>query len=271
MGRCIVCNKFAGPFYSLHKTCYQTYQDTRENIRQIFSESIESATEAGEFVNALKSCRPATSFSLSQFESLITRTWQEQAVSVAKSKSLDDRKANYLLEVVPALGIKDKDIEPYLLQRLANIQHLVRINQGQPVERVFAHLDDRINLEDEEIVVWVFEEVLKMERQHPIEDNKWGVWRPILNNLFNKSRYKEATVKIEATGMLIITSRNLYFVAEKGVAKICLEDIYAATPMKDGIRIQTRQRNAVPDTYVTGDGRFTYALLHYAQGQRQEN
>ena len=36
--------------------------------------------------------------------------------------------------------------------------------------------------------------------------------------------------------------------------------------MKNGVRIQANLKNAMPDTYVTGDGRFTYALLQYAQG-----
>ena len=265
MGKCIICNKFAGPFYSLHKTCYQVYQDTRENLRRVLSESIASATETEKLVNALQGCRPANSFSLHQFESLITHTWQEQAIRVAKGKSLDDRQANYLLDVALALGIEDKDVEPHLFQRLGNIQHLVRINQGQPAAKVFTHLDDRIDLADEESVAWIFEDVLKMERRRHAEDNKWSILQPILNNLFNRSRYKEATAKVEATGVLTITNRNLYYTTEEKITRICIADLYAITPMKDGIRIQTRQRNAVPDTYITGDGRFTYALLRYVQ------
>ena len=36
--------------------------------------------------------------------------------------------------------------------------------------------------------------------------------------------------------------------------------------MKNGIRIQAITSGATPETFITGDGRFTYALLQYAQG-----
>lgn len=271
MGKCIVCNKSAGPFYSLHKACYQVYQDTRGNLRQIFSESIESAMTAEELAGALHDCRPASPFSPHQFKNLIVRTWQEQATQVIKNTSPNDRHANCLLAVASVLAIEDKDVEPYLFQRLANIQHLTRINQGQPALKVFKTVNNEIELESDESVIWVFEDVFKEERQHPAEDKQWNVFRSILNGLFNKSRYKESEVKTEATGALTITNRNLYYATEKETVKICLTDIYAITPMKEGVRIQTTQRNATPDTYITGDGRFTYALLGYAQGQKSTN
>lgn len=219
---------------------------------------------------ALYGCRPASPFLLRQFEKLIIRTWQEQAEQIVRSKSLNHRHANYLLAVAPVLAIEDKDVEPYLFQRLANIQHLECINQGKPALKVFTTLDDGIDLAHDEAVVWVFEDVMKAEQQQSrAEDQQWSIFRSILNSLFNKSRYKdkELTVKVEAAGNLTITNQSLYYVTKGEVTEICLADIHSITPMKDGIRIQTTQRNTTPDTYITGDGRFTYALLCHVRGR----
>ena len=258
MGKCIVCDRSAGPFYSLHKTCYQAYQDVRGDLQRIFSESIESAVKAEELAEALYGCRPASPFSLRQFENLIIRTWQEQAGQIVRSKSLDHRHANYLLAVAPVLAIEDKDVEPHLFQRLANIQHLERINQGKPALKIFTALDDGIDLAPDEAVIWVFEDVMKAEQQQSrAENQQWSIFQSILNGLFNKSRYKdkELRIKVEAAGNLAITNQSLYYVTKGKVTEICLADIYSITPMKDGVRIQTTQRDTTPDTYITDIGR----------------
>ncbi len=270
MGKCIVCNKSAGPFYSLHKACYQVYEDTRECLRQVFSKSIEFSTQADEFVNALNDCRPSSSFSSSLFDSLIKRIWQEQANKIIKGKSLNAEHANYLLNLAPVLEIEDKDVEQYLFTKLSNLEHLVNINQRQPISKSFTGIHQLIDMVNDESLIWVFEETLMMKRKISYENKKWTEFQSIVNNLFKKSRYKKLEVMVEAVGKLAITSQNIYFITEKEMIKVNYADIYDITPMQDGVRIQTTQRDSTPNTYITGDGCFIYTLLRYAQDQKLE-
>lgn len=269
MAKCIVCNKSAGPFYSLHKACYKVYEDTRECLQQVFDKSIESSVPAAdEFVEALNGCRPSSSFSLRLFESLVKQAWKDQAKQIIKSKSLNAKHADYLLNVAPALEIEDKDVEPHLFTRLANIEHLVCINRGQPISKISTGLHNEIDMANGEFLIWVFVEALKVEQQRFSEDKQWTVFQSIVNNLFMKSRYKELDIKLEDVGKLAISNQNLYYVTKKETTRVGFADIYAITPMKDGVQIQTTQRGTTPNTYITGDGRFTYALLRYAQDQK---
>lgn len=268
MGKCIVCNKSAGPFYTLHKACYQVYEDTRERLRQVFSKSIESSVQADEFVDALKGCRPSSSFSSSLFESLVKHIWQEQANQIIKSKSLNAEHAKFLLYVAPALQIEDKDVEQYLFTRLANIEHLVSINQKQHISKPFTEMHQVIDMVKDESLIWVFEETLMLEQQRSSETKQWTVFQSIVNNLFKKSRYKKLDVNVEAVGKLAITSQNIFFITRKETKKLNYADIYDITPMQDGVRIQTIQKDTTPNTYITGDGRFTFTLLRYAQDQK---
>ena len=267
MGKCIVCAKSAGPFYSLHKACYQAYEDTRQCLRQVFSKSIETTLQEDEFVELLNDCRPSASFSLRLFEDLVKRAWQDQAKQIIKSKSLNAGHANYLRDLATTLEIEDKDVEPHLFQRLANVEYLVCIDQRQPIAKIFTEIQVEFDLVDDESIIWVFEEATKVEQQRFSSDKQWTVFQSIINSLFNKPRYKELAVTAEATGRLAITNQNLYYLTEKEMTKIGFSDIYSITPMKDGVRIQTTQKDTTSKTYITGDGRFAYALLRYAQEQ----
>ncbi len=220
-----------------------------------------------ELVEALNACRPASSFSPDLFNSLVRRTWQDQAKRIVDSKSPAAQRANYLLDVAAHLEIEAKDVEPCLLQRLENIQYLLRVHQKQSVSKTFVGLHDEIEMLDGESLVWVFENTSKVQQQGRAEGKKWTVFRSILSSLFSKPRYQELAVKVEDTGKLAITNQNLYYVTKGETLKIGLAGIYSITPMKDGVRIQTTQKSTMPSTYITGDGRFTYALLRYVQEQ----
>lgn len=267
MGKCIVCQKYAGPFYSLHKACYRVYEDTRECLRQVLSSAVDTSVQADGLTESLNDCRPTLSFSLRPFESLVRCAWHDQAKQIVKRKVVNAEHANYILSVAPALEIEDKDVGSNLFVRLANIEHLARINQNQPISKRFTEMEDRIKLSDDETLIWVFEGAIKLERHKRAEGKHWSVFQSLLNN-FKKSRYKELSALAVAAGDLAISNQNLYYVTKNETAIISFLAIHSITPVKDGVRIQSAQGDAMPDTYITGDGRFTYALLRYAQEQK---
>jgi hypothetical protein len=268
VGKCIVCQKSAGPFYSLHKACYQVYEDTRECLRQVLSSAIDTSIQVEGLTESLNDCRPTLSFSLRLFESLVRRAWHDQAKQIVKRKVVNAEHANYILSVASALEVEDKDVDSNLFVRLANIEHLACINQNQPISKRFTEMENRIKLSDDETLIWVFEEALKLERHKRTEEKQWSVFQSLVYNLFKKSRYKKLSATVEATGDLAISNKNLYYVTKNETSIINFLAIHSITPMKDGVRIQSAQGDAVPDTYITGDGRFTYALLRYAQEQK---
>ena len=267
MGKCIVCSKSAGPFYSLHKACYKIYEDTRECLKLTFSKCIQSDLQGDQLLDALQSCKPPTKFSLSLFESLIKRTWQDQSKEVLKRKPLNSIHAKYLLSVARELEIEDEDVEPHLFFKLENLEHLICINQNKPISISSQALIDEIELIDNETLLWVFEDTLQVEQLRYSQEKQWTVFQSILSNLFSKSRYKELAVKTEATGMFAITNQHYFYITKEETIRVKFTDIHSITPMKDGVRIQTTQRLTTPNTYLTGDGRFTYALLRYAQNK----
>ena len=120
-------------------------------------------------------------------------------------------------------------------------------------------------LSDGEIVVWGFKDIARTEQQRYSQEKTWTVLRSILNNTLLKSRYKQLETRTESAGELFITNLALYYLNNNQITVTKFSDIHSITPMKNGIRVLANKHGATPETYITGDGRFIYTLLQYAQ------
>ena len=263
MGKCIVCNKSAGPFYSLHKACLPVYRETQQCLKTKISEFLTSGTSIS--IDEILSCKPSEAFSTFYFKQICVKAWCENAQLLVKSTSPDIVCAQKLLQLANELSIDKEDTEPYLWSRLTNLEFLDALQKNQEIKMQKEYEADLIELDEGEKVIWQFEETDKSEQQHA-NQKEWTILNALLDNLFMKSRYKALDVKVETSGKLIITNYGLYYLNKDTVTETKFSELHSITPMKNGVRIQAALRNATPDTYITGDGRFTYALLQYAQG-----
>ena len=265
MGKCIVCNKSAGPFYSLHKVCLPVYRDAQKCLKTKLSTYLNSEKEAP--ISSFLSCRPSEAFSKDYFKQICINAWEEHAKRIVSLAELDAVSAKKLLHIASELEFSSNEIERYLLLRLKNIEYLEVLQNDQQV--IFdGELDlQNIELNKGEYVIWKFDEIDKSEPQQFSQQKTWTVFNSLLDNLFMKSRYKELDIKIERSGELYVTNQGLHYLYGDLAKETKFSEVHSITPMKNGIRVQATLRNATPDTYITGDGRFAYALLLYAQGK----
>ena len=269
MAKCVVCSKSAGPFHSLHKACLSTYQDTRRCLREKFSDYITSdefsEDVSADIIDILNDCRSLEKFSKPHFKELFIKVWQEQAKRTIKGSSPDLLTAKKLVHLADGFKINDDDVEEYLYTRLFNVEYL-ELLQNKESFNVSLEAPMGIELNNDESIVWKFKQITKQEQQRYSHEKQWTVFNSVLNSTLMKKRYKGLAVKSEKSGVLLVTNQGLHYQHNNAVTQIKFSDIHSITPMKNGIRVQARTKGAMPDTYVTGDGRFTYALLQYAQG-----
>jgi len=266
VGKCVVCSKSAGPFNSLHKSCLSVYQGVRKCLHDSFSDCIESVGDISDPVEAIHSCKPSSQFSESQFKELVLKVWLKQAILVVKDTSLNPTATKVLLGIADEFGISNEDVDDYLLVRLSNAEHLDCLQKNQTISKIFDTVPESIELEQHESIVWEFNNTARTEQQRFSQEKQWTVLSSVLNNIFMRKRYKELAIKTEESGTLFVTNQGLHYKNNHTISQTKFSEIHSVTPMKNGVRIQTNLTGAMPDTYVTGDGRFTYALLQYAQG-----
>ena len=268
MGKCVVCNKSAGPFHELHKACLSTYQNTRKCLREKLADSVNSAEISSQAIEDLHACKSSNQFSSTHFKELFSKYWQEHAVLIVKESSLNLVAAKNLLHIADEFMITDKDVDDFLYTRLSNFKHLNRIYQEKPAEKYIGHVPEGIEFKENEYIIWQFEDTDKSKQENYSQQKPWTILNSLLDNMFMKSRYKTLDVRVEESGKLIVTNQGLFYLYKDSVIETKFSDVHSITPMKHGIRIQATQKDATADTYITGDGRFTYALLQYAQGKK---
>lgn len=266
MAKCVVCGKSVGPFYSLHKSCLSSYQGTRKSLKDILTECIASGESSLEVVTKIQSCKPSAHFSEAHFKQLFLKAWQEQACVTIKDTTLNPAATKKLLHLAEKFNLNKEDVDEHLLTRLYNVEYLNRLQKKLPLGKAFQQVADELELEQHETIIWVFKDTAKSEQLRYSQGKQWTVLSSVLNNVFMKKRYKQLAVNISDAGTLYVTDQSLYYKIQKTISRTKFSEIHSITPMKNGIRIQASQSGSMPDTYITGDGRFTYTLLQYAQG-----
>lgn len=218
-----------------------------------------------EIAETIQVCKPSEKYSNQLFEELIFKVWTEEANKCVKRSSIEVNVANNLLTFAENCNIKNKKVEQYLLKRLENIKYLDRLQKNQAIGKDFSIDPAKLALSESEKIIWQFEDISKIEQERYSQEKPWVLLRAVLNNAMLRSRYKELATRTEDAGELIITNLALYYLNNNKTKETKFSDIYSVTPMKYGVRIQANTSGATPDTYTTGDGRFTYALLQYSR------
>jgi hypothetical protein len=266
VAKCVVCGKSAGPFYSLHKSCLSDYQNTRKSLKDALSECVASSESSRDIVTKIQSCKPSAHFSEAHFKQLFLKAWQEQASVIIKNSTLNPVATNKLLHLAEKFNLNKEDVDEHLLTRLYNVEYLDRLQKKLPLKKNFQQVPEELELGQQEFVIWAFEDIAKTEPLRYSQEKQWTVFNSVLNNILMKKRYKQLAEDIEESGTLYVTDLGLYYKNQKTLSRTKFSEIHSITPMKNGVRIQASQSGAMPDTYITGDGRFTYTLLQYAQG-----
>ncbi len=125
------------------------------------------------------------------------------------------------------------------------------------------------NLMKSEQLVWLIEDVeyyqVKIRRER--RGMSRGLSIRIVKGLYYRpSVFKSRTIETEEqlyadTGLLGITSKHIYFHGLRKRFRIRLDRIVSFEPYSDGIGITRDTQNALPETFITGDGWFLYNLV----------
>ena len=265
MGKCVVCSKSAGPFHQLHKKCLPAYQGARKCLQESVSACLEVGNLNSELISNIQSCKPRENFSEIQFKELVVEAWQKQAKQIVKDPTLDVVSAKVLVNIASEFEIGNDDVEDYLLVRLSNIEHLDHFQRNQAIEEISVEVPSGVELAQNESIVWEFNDTSKAEQQRYSQEKEWTVFRTVMNNALFKKRYKDLAISTEEAGTLVVTNQGLFYKNKQDVSHTKYSEIYSITPMKNGVRVQATNRDSMPETYVTGDGRFTYTLLQHVQ------
>ncbi|HET7681764.1 MAG TPA: hypothetical protein VFK79_16705 [Xanthobacteraceae bacterium] len=181
--------------------------------------------------------------------------------SVLEERLLTPAEEERISEIKDALGPGITDVTE-LNEKLIKISMLRELNAGQLPDRVTVVGPMPIELRRHERVTWIFNRVICFRRRTPVvsppegtgivfpatEKDLYCGLRAFINDPIPTDDLVE-----EATGDLVVTDRNIYFIFGDGQRRIPIPKITALQPHADGIQVTCEQPQGRSRTFKLED------------------
>jgi hypothetical protein len=246
-------------------------------IPDLFSKALHSSLPAARFGEMLKEAAGASfikprdlgALCVSGISSMIDAVLEERLLTAAE----DER----ITEIKDALGPGIADVSD-LNEKLIKISMLRELNAGQLPDRVTVVGPMPIELRGHERVIWIFNRVICFRRRAAVTTPPQGAGIVFpatdkdlycgLRAFINDPMPMDVLVE-EATGDLVLTDRNIYFIFGDGQRRIPMAKITALQPHADGIQVTCEQPQGRSRAFKLGDpwlaANLTIRLMMLAQ------
>lgn len=257
MGVCRFCGRDAGMMRSAHSAC-------ENEIRDAFASYFQGRTDLAALTDVATrlSVNGATGKELfaGEWDKAIDRSLEDGVLSS------DEEKRVIAAAELFALGQTELN-EHGKWTALAKAATLRELFEGNIPERMkISGLS--LVLQKGEKIVWAFPDAEYIEQRTQrgfsgvshglsIRVMKGVYYRP---SVFRGSPVERTAAVSHGRGTLVITNKHVSFVGSKSV-RIPYKKIVSVQPYKDGIGLQRDAATAKPQSFVTGDGWFTYNLI----------
>jgi hypothetical protein len=285
MAICKFCGKSAGWFSDVHPYCKSAHDSAEIELASMVADFLSDSTATNQKNRVAEICQKGRlspiervdieERAISQHidaklrEGLITES--DERVLLTKLAALQGEPVAPLsseLTFSMLSALNDDDFGGPWLKLLKNA--LLRdLLSGELPHRVVITDAPPFNMTRDESFVWAFTDVGYYEHQTKRQyvGGSHGMSVRIMKGLYYRfGAYQGEVVAHDQmvhrdTGLLAITSKNLYFSGSTKRFRIALAKIAFFEPFKNGTTIQMASVSSKPQYFVTGDGWFTTNLL----------
>jgi hypothetical protein len=261
MGRCIYCDRHAGFLRRRHTECRERHTRALAMIPELFSKALHSSLPAVRFGEMLKEAAGASFIKPRDLGSLCVGGMSSMIDAVLKERLLTTVEDERIVEIRDALGPSIADVSE-LNEKLIKIGMLRELSEGHLPDRVDVVGPMPIELRPHERIIWIFNGAVCFRRENPVtaQPNGKGFVFPATEKdlycgmrAFINDPIPMADLVQEATGDLVVTDRNLYFIFGDGQRRIPMVKITALQPHADGIQVTSEQPQGRSRTFKLGD------------------
>jgi hypothetical protein len=249
MGRCIFCGRPAGFLRRRHAECQERHARALAIIPELFSKALHSSLPATRFGELLRDAAGASFIKPRDLSSICLGGMSRMIDAVLQERLLTPIEEGRISEIRDALGTGIADVTD-LNEKLIKIGMLRELNEGQLPDRVTVVGPMPIELRQHERVIWIFNGVIGFRRRGPVATppQPAGIAFPATEKdlycglgAFVNDPIPTDDLTEEATGDLVVTDRNIYFIFGDGQRRIPMAKISALQPHADGIQVTCEQ------------------------------
>lgn len=269
MGDCRHCGKPAGLLRSVHKECQAKHDSGKAEIVSLVKTAAHDTSITGSLKTASEGIAEKHFIRRSDVPSVVIGGWEKAVADVFEDGILTEEEESNLVDIQKHFGFDQNDLDKNgAYTKVVKGVVLRELLNGKLPEKFTVKGNLPFNLQKDEKLVWLFQGVQYYEqktRRH-YEGGSHGVSIRVAKGLyFRTSGFRahpvETTENVHVgTGVLALTNKNLYFSGGAKSFRVAYKKIVSFEPYSDGIGIQRDATTAKPQTFITGDGWFTYNL-----------
>jgi hypothetical protein len=270
MGDCKYCGKSAGLLRSVHKECELRHQSGKAEIVSLMKKAARDASIIGSLRSATKDIARGHFINISRVQSVVVEGWEKAVEDAFNDGILTEQEESNLTEIQKQFNLGQNDLDKNgAFTRVIKGAVLRDILSGKMSERIRVEGNIPFNFQKGEKLIWIFQGVNYYEqktRRH-YEGGYAGASVRVAKGLYFRTGgfrgypvERTETVHLD-TGTLAITSKHIYFAGSQKSFRIPYSKIVSYQPYSDGIGVQREAATAKPQTFMTGDGWFTYNLI----------
>ncbi len=276
MAKCRYCGQTAGFLGEYHKQCKERYEAGWESMVA----SASKAARTGEGLDSLEGAlsREAES-SLVRKESIqeaLVQGWERALQENLDDNVLSGEEELRLMSFAQRFSLTQAQLDKRgAFTRTVMSGVLREILEGNVPRSPRVQGTLPFNFQKSESLVWVFTGVKYFESRTSRQyvGGYAGVSFRVMKGVYyrtggfrGRSVDTSKTVQVDS-GLLAITTQNLYFEGASKRFRIPYSKIVSFEPYSDGIGVQRDAMTAKPQTFVTGEGWFVYnAVVNLAKG-----
>lgn len=208
--------------------------------------------------------------SLAEQRSLLLKGWCDDLNQSIETGLVDEAKESQLIQFMKLFSITKEELNAtHSFDRLVKAAALRDVMHGKVPARCSLSISLPLNLQKNEQFVWAFGQTAYFEdrtRREYVGQSAGVSVRVAKGVYFHTNSFQgrpvEKTERVHVdSGWFVVTSKNLYFAGPRKSMRIPFPKIVSFQAFSDGMGVMRDASSAKPQTFVTGDGWFTYNLV----------
>jgi hypothetical protein len=270
MPKCELCGQEAWFFRKRHKECQEKYESGSQSILDIAQNAILDKRDLGSIDIEIHEIAQSSFLDALSIKSLLVEAWENSVAQALEDNILTKQEEDILGSFCDYFALTQVELDESGAYGTFIKGGVIReLLDGNLPQRVQVDGALPFNFQKSESLIWVFQNVEYYElktRKHYVGGSS-GISVRIAKGVYYRiGSFRGSPVETQEsvhvdTGILAVTNKHIYFAGSRKAFKITYNKIVSFTPYSDGIGIQRDASTAGPQSFVTGDGWFTYNLL----------
>ena len=270
MGDCRYCGKPAGFLRSQHKLCFDLHKQGEREIISLVRKASLAGSGYKKLAASIEKLADSSHIDDDALQQLIIKGWEGAVEESFDDGVLSVKEEHALVSIMKHFTLSQDDVNDNgAFEKIVKGAILREVLEGKIPQKIKVDVHVPFNFQKGEQLIWLFQDVeyyVSRNKTSYVGGNQ-GVSIRVARGLYYRTgsfkgeRVQTTEILHADTGLLGITNKHIYFAGPLERFRVKYEKIMAFDPFSDGIGIQRDALTAKPQSFVTGDGWFTYNLV----------